>query len=120
VYGEGLSDQNLCGRLFRRYDTAGLAVNECYDFKGNLLESTQQLASDYRNSPDWSALGDLTTATQLDPAAAPLLSESDRFTTTTTYDALNRPIQLVTPHSTALRPNVLRPTYNKANLVDRL
>jgi RHS repeat-associated protein len=120
VYGEGLPDRNLCGRLFRQYDTAGLAGHERYDFKGNLLEGTRQLGLDYRTSPDWTLLGELTDAPALDAAAAPLLSKADRFTATTTYDALNRPIQLVTPHSTATRPTVLRPTYNEANLLVRL
>lgn len=43
VYGESHPDaaRNLKGRLFRHYDGAGMASNERYDFKGNLLESAR-------------------------------------------------------------------------------
>jgi len=114
VYGEGQAGLNLCGRLFRQYDTGGLASNDQYDFKGNLASSTRQLARDYRQSPDWSPLADLTTTADLDTAAGPLLNSTDNFSTATTYDALNRPIQVVTPHSATMHPNVLRPGYNQA------
>jgi RHS repeat-associated protein len=120
VYGEGLSARSLCGRLFRQYDTAGLASNERYDFKGNLIESSRQLASDYSQSVDWSTLATLTDAAALDAATAGLLIAAHRFSAITAYDALNRPIQLVTPHSAGMRPNVLQPSYNEANLLARM
>jgi RHS repeat-associated protein len=120
LYGEDQPERNLCGRLVRQYDAAGLAINESYDFKGNLLASVRQLAREYRNTTDWSSLADLVDANALDAAAAPLLIEADRFRATTTYDALNRPIQLVTPHSASMRPNIVQPTYNDANLVESL
>src|SRR6266567_3751706 len=113
VYGEGLPDRNLGGRLYRRYDTTGLAVDERYDFKGNLLESTRQLSREYRNTPDWSALADVIEMAELDAAAVPLLVAVDRFTATTSYDALNRPIQLVTPHTPGIRASVVRPAYGE-------
>jgi RHS repeat-associated protein len=114
VYGEGKPGLNLCGRLFRQYDPGGLASNDQYDFKGNLVSSTRQFTRDYHQSPDWSPLADLTTAADLDIAASPLLSSAESFSTATTYDALNRPIQVVTPHSATMHPNVLRPGYNQA------
>lgn len=117
VYGDGLPAANLCGRLFRRYDCGGVAINAQYDFKGNLLASRRQLANDYRQSVDWSPLANLTDAAALDAAAAPLLAAADTFAGTSRYDALNRPIQVVTPHSAAMRPNVLRPLYSEANLL---
>ncbi|HEU5368180.1 MAG TPA: SpvB/TcaC N-terminal domain-containing protein [Ktedonobacterales bacterium] len=120
VYGEGQADRNLCGRLLRQYDPAGLASNERYDFKGNLLESARQFAREYRQSVDWSALANLTNAAALDAASASLLVAADRFLATTTYDALNRSIQMVTPHSAGMRPNVLRPSYSEANLLNQL
>jgi hypothetical protein len=38
----------------------------------------------------------------------------------TTYDALNRPITLTTPHTPTMSPNVIRPGYNEANLLERV
>ncbi|HEV8325327.1 MAG TPA: SpvB/TcaC N-terminal domain-containing protein, partial [Myxococcota bacterium] len=119
VYGEGMSDRNLCGRLYRQYDGGGVATSERYDFKGNLLESSRQLARAYRTAVDWTPLGDLAGAA-LDAAAAPLLVAADRFTATTAYDALNRAVQTVTPHSDTMRPSVLRSSYNEANLLERM
>jgi RHS repeat-associated protein len=120
VYGEGLAGSNLSGRLFRQYDTAGLASNERYDFKGNLIESARQLAREYSQTVDWASLEKLTDAAALDAHAALLLIAADRFVATTAYDALNRPIQMVTPHSATMRPNVLQPSYNEANLLARI
>ena len=43
------------------------------------------------------------------------LLETDPFTSSVTYDALNRPVSVTTPdHS------VYRPTFNEANLLDRV
>ena len=65
-YGEGLTDAealNLRTRIYRHFDSAGVATNarldvdgnpiEAYDFKGNLLHSTRRLVSDYTAIPDW-------------------------------------------------------------------
>jgi len=120
VYGEGQPDHNLCGRLWRHYDGASLASNERYDFTGNLTQSARQLASEYRQSLDWSPLANLTDAGQLDAAATALLIQEDRFVALTRYDALNRPIQTVTPHSAMMHPNIVRPSYNEASLLERL
>jgi RHS repeat-associated protein len=120
VYGEGQPAANLCGRMFRHYDTAGAIFTDLYDYTGNLLSSDRQLAADYHQSPDWSALADLTDPAALDPAAAALLAPGDRFDASTAYDALNRPIQSVTPHSTTMKPNVTRPSFDEGGLVDRV
>ncbi|NGO54716.1 SpvB/TcaC N-terminal domain-containing protein [Allomesorhizobium camelthorni] len=123
-YGEGIPDAealNLRTRLYRRFDSAGIATNarldatgkprEAYDFKGNLLRSTRQLISDYTTIPDWG------NSPQLD---------AETFEGGTRYDALDRPIQLVAPHSSAKRAehrakfNVIQPVYNEASLLERL
>jgi RHS repeat-associated protein len=117
VYGEGQSAYNVSGRLFRHYDPAGAAITDAYDFKGNLLSSSRWLAADYHAAPDWIALKDLTDPAALDLAAGPQLSTIDRFDSTNWFDALNRVIQSVTPHSTSMSPNVVRPSYNEANLL---
>jgi RHS repeat-associated protein len=118
--GNGLADAktlNLRGKPYQHYDTAGLAISmahnpgtgtdEAFDFKGNLLRSTRQLVSDYKTTPDWSQ--------------SPAL-ETEIFSSSTRYDALNRPTQMVAPHSNQLgtKVNVIRPGYNEANLLERM
>jgi RHS repeat-associated protein len=120
IYGEGRHDLNLCGRLFRQYDGSGLVETGRCDFKGNLVDTVRQFAREYRSSIDWLPLADLDEPADLDAAAEALLIAGDRYTATTTYDALNRPIQVVTPHSTTVSPNVVRPSYNEGNLVSRV
>ena len=114
VYGEGQpNDQalNLRTRAFKHYDTAGVVTSmghnattnkdEAYDFKGNLLRSSRQLLEDYKSLPDW-------------PGAMPNLRQ-EAFTTSTQYDALNRAVATTTPDA-----SVIRPTYNEANLLERV
>ena len=120
VYGEGQADANLCGQRWRLYDAAGLVIANGHDFKGNLLSSTRQLAAEYRRSTDWMPLATLTGAAELDAAATGLLSLVDRFDSNTVYDALNRPIQIVTPHGSTVRPNVLRHGYNEVRQLVRV
>jgi RHS repeat-associated protein len=108
---------NLRGQPYKHYDTAGLATSmgrnpvtgqdEAFDFKGNPLRNTRQLASNYKTTPDWSE----------EPAL-----EAEIFTSSTRYDALNRPIQLITPHSNQLgtKLNIIRPGYNEAGLLERM
>lgn len=110
---------NLRTRIYRHFDSAGLAINarldangdptEAYDFKGNLLCSTRRLVSDYKGIPDWSQ-----------PAEPQLEAES--FVGSTRYDALNRPIQSIAPHSSLGRGkfNVIQPVFNEANLLERV
>ena len=103
VYGEGqLNDQrlNLRGRVFQQFDGAGVVTNNRFDFKGNLLSGTRQLLRDYKDEVDW--------------GQSPVL-ENETFTSSTSYDALNRPVTLTAPDR-----SVIRPTYNDANLLERL
>lgn len=123
-YGEGLAnaeDLNLRTRVYRHHDSAGVLIHarldtaeqpiEAYDFKGNLKCSTRRLATDYRATPDWSQ----------DPDAQ---LDAERFESRTRYDALNRPIQSIAPHSSGARPqhphriHVIQPRFNEANLLD--
>lgn len=98
---------NHRGRPYKVYDNAGVVTSEAYDFKGNLLRSSRQLRHGYKNTADW----------QQNPELEPEI-----FRSRTWYDALNRPIQLVAPHSDkpGTRFNVLRPAYNEANLLERV
>jgi RHS repeat-associated protein len=119
-YGEGLANAealNLRTRIYRRSDSAGVAANarfdangnplEAYDFKGNLLRSSRRLISDYAGIPDW----------LLNPQL-----DAETFEGGTRYDALNRPVQSIAPHSSLARPtvNVIQPVFNEANLLERV
>ena len=118
VYGEstsgGLSaaqilQGNFRGKPYKHYDTAGVVTSEVYDFKGNLLRSARQVVRDYKATPDWSQ------------TPRPAL-EKEIFASSTRHDALNRPIQMVAPHSDQAdtRINVIQPGYNEADLLERL
>ena len=108
---------NLRTRVLRHFDGAGVVTNArlddagepsaAYDFKGNLLFSARRLARDYRATLDWSR----------DP---PLEEES--FRNSVRYDAFNRAIQSVLPHSSHARAkrHVIQPVFNEANLLERL
>jgi RHS repeat-associated protein len=108
---------NLRTRIYRHFDSAGVATNarldangdptEAYDFKGNLLHSTRRLVSDYKTIPDWLLDAQL---------------DAETFEGSTRYDALNRPVQSVAPHSSLARAkrNVIQPVFNEANLLERV
>ena len=102
-YGEGVPGAeagNLRTRMARQYDSAGLVVNEAYDFKGNLLRSGRRLAAVYRDVLDWAS-------------RVPL--EEREYRGRTSYDALNRPVAMTTPDG-----SVLVPAYNPASQLDRI
>jgi RHS repeat-associated protein len=96
---EQRQEANLQGKVYRQYDGAGVVTNEAYDFKGNLLRSTREIAQKYKETINWAV------------AQQP----GEGFTTSTTYDALNRPITLTTPDK-----SVVRRTYNEANLLEKV
>jgi RHS repeat-associated protein len=121
-YGEGIANAeslNLRTRIYRHSDSAGVGTNarfdvngkptEAYDFKGNLLCSTRRLARDHKAIPDWSQPAD------------PQL-EAELFAGSTRYDALNRPVQSIAPHSSLARAkfNVIQPVFNEANQLERV
>jgi RHS repeat-associated protein len=123
LYGEGHAAANLCGRLFRRYDSSGYVENIAFDYKGNLLSGARRLAAAYRKAIDWTPLVGLTTGAQLDAAAAaggliPTGDDGrDRFLRSTRYDALDRPTQVVAPHNATMKPNVLQPVYDEGAML---
>ncbi len=130
VYGEQHPEallRNLRGKLYLHFDQAGVAAGEAFDFKGNPVRSARRLAREYRQAVDWGAVDAALPAdstTGFDPAAleaavAPL-TEAETFTSGTTYDALNRPVRLTTPHTPAMQPSVIRPGYNEAGLLERV
>ena len=117
VYGEGHPDAeslNLRGQVYQAYDGAGVVTGRRFDFKDNPLESSRQLAREYRTTVDWSALADLKELGEIEAAGASLLG-ADVFTIQTDYDALNRPVAITTPDN-----SVTLPTYNEANLLEQM
>jgi RHS repeat-associated protein len=105
-YGEDLPDAkpfNLRGKVYRAWDQVGIATNHAYDFKGQLRRQSRQLCSEY-DQPyiDWT-----------DPEAVSL--ESEVFTTSTQYDALNRVTETISPDG-----SITHPHYNEAGLLDRV
>lgn len=115
VYGEAHPDAaalNLRGRVYHQYDGAGFVTSDAFDFKGNLLRSTRRLATEYRETVDWSVLTGRTNVDDIADAAEALL-ETETFTQRTAYDALNRPTSLTAPDESEIQP-----TYNEANLLE--
>ncbi|MFF0284090.1 SpvB/TcaC N-terminal domain-containing protein [Rhodococcus aetherivorans] len=119
-YGESVANAkalNLRTRIYRHSDSAGITTNarldtngtplEAYDFKGNSLHTTRHLVSDYKEIPDWSSNPRL---------------EDETFEASTRYDALNRPIQSIAPHSNRVGTtrNIIQPVFNEANLLERV
>lgn len=101
IYGEDQPNDtqlNLRGKAYQQLDGAGIVTNEKYDFKGNLLSARRQFLQNYKDDVDWAQFAAL---------------EDESFASTTTYDALNRPVTLTTPDQ-----SVIRPTYNEANLLN--
>ena len=99
---------NLRGKVYQNFDTAGVLTNHAYDFKGNLLRSERVMIRDFKSTPDWSV-------------TPPPALELDVFTSSTVYDALNRPAQVIPPHlgGATDRCNVIEPRYNEAGLLER-
>ncbi|MGE5465525.1 MAG: SpvB/TcaC N-terminal domain-containing protein, partial [Syntrophothermus sp.] len=113
IYGETQSnpeEKNLRGKVYQIFDQAGIVTNNEYDFKGNLLHSSRQLAKDYKNTLNWPA------------TVEQEMLEGEIFTSSTTYDALNRPVELIAPHSNKpeTKINIIRPRYNEANLLESI
>jgi RHS repeat-associated protein len=106
IYGETQSNAqalNLCGRVYQQYDAAGVATNNAFDFKGNLLVSSRELLLvDYKDSVDWSV------------TPSPTLT-GETFTGSSTFDALNRPVTLTSPDA-----SVIVPTYDLQGMMTQV
>lgn len=105
---------NLIGQVVRAYDQSGVVQLREVDFKGNVLHTRKKLATNYKTTVNWSALGSLTTQTAVDAAALSLL-ETEQFDTIRAYDALNRPTSVKLPDATEVVPG-----YNKASLLEMM
>ncbi len=116
VYGEDVVDANvlnLRGRLFRQYDGAGLVETSSFDFDGNPLVQSRTFVRDAESTPDWSGLPEGTPADVATAAAARL--EEETFTTSTTWDALGRPVEQIDADG-----SITRPTYEEGGRLQSL
>ncbi|GAA3788795.1 SpvB/TcaC N-terminal domain-containing protein [Streptomyces phyllanthi] len=83
------AEANLRAQMFESFDSSGVTTHLRYDFAGRLVHSEYRLAAAYRELPDWSQ------PPQLEGPALP---------TTTSYDALGRPVSRVLPDGSLLTP----------------
>ncbi|NNV57631.1 insecticidal toxin complex protein [Panacibacter sp. KCS-6] len=104
---ELLAQQNLnfIGSSPVQYDSAGITRVRKLDFKGNPLESSRQLCKDYKTIPDWTTI-------------AVIEMEDEIFISSGEFDALNRPLQIRTPHTEVIPASVMLPVYNEAGVLD--
>ncbi len=112
IYGEAKPSSettNHRGQVWKVYDGAGLAINEHFDFKGNLEQGARRLLKD----------GTLKTIhwphnnRTFDENNSQSLLETLTYTSKTEYDGLNRVTHSETPDGTVQKPH-----YNEANLLD--
>jgi len=107
IYGEGQANEyqfNLRGKVFQQYDTAGIVQSVRFDFKGNPLESSQRLNSNYKDISNWTAAA----------ISTPSL-EPDIYSTTSEFDALNRPVLTLTPDNSETKP-----VFNEAGMLEQV
>ncbi|GAA4469208.1 SpvB/TcaC N-terminal domain-containing protein [Phytohabitans houttuyneae] len=99
VYGEAQGTAgNHRTRVYEVFDAVGRVTHLSYDFAGNLTASRRDLLRDWDSTVDWSD----------DPPV-----DDGSFTSTGTYDALNRVVTATTPDG-----SVYRPGWNEAGLLD--
>ena len=104
VYGETRPNpeaKNQRGKVVQLFDQAGVVTSDDYDFKGNLLSSQRQLAREYKTTLDWSA--DPCHWKPRSTRVAPPMTRSTGPTAVTAPDN-----------------SVYRPTFNEANLLERV
>ncbi len=118
---------NSLGKPRRHFDEAGLLTIHAYDFKGNVLEKSRRPLS-LQTMLDAMAQGngrsvsiDWTTGDNANPEtlAGQFLS-SKSYTTTVTYDALNRSRQTTLPEDQSGHRTVFTPSYNAAGNLESL
>jgi RHS repeat-associated protein len=118
VYGDqhpNAVQLNLLGSAHEVFDPAGLVRVPAFDFKGNPTSVERLLALDYQSAPNWGNLATQPDYPSIQAAANPSLDLSETFTASSTYDALNRPVQVTLHGST-----IFRPTYDEGNLLASL
>jgi RHS repeat-associated protein len=91
VYGEQMPDaekHNWRSKMVTSFDESGMGTIDDYDFKGNPLRGHLQYVKNYKDLLDWST-------------DVPLLQE--KYSTSNTYDALNRSVIGILPDGTVIK-----------------
>ncbi len=117
VYGDIIPNaetQNLRGVAFQMYDQAGVITVKNIDFKGNPNEVERRLTKEYKQVIDWKVLEGINDFATIQALANPFL-ETEIFTSKATLDALGRPLTVILPDN-----SVVRPTYNEGNGLESL
>lgn len=92
VYGDSLDEtgkpvvanpemMNLRGRVYKRYDQAGVLQTSAYNIAGQPLQTSRQLRQDYKQEANWNDVSAATLSTLLQPTI---------YQETYQYDALGR------------------------------
>jgi RHS repeat-associated protein len=122
---------NLLGRPYQTYDEAGRTGASSYDLDGNLLEKTRRTlaasvlvsalpgpAGDWANAAyqaDWQPAAGQSLGQHADP-----LLDLTAYTTTTTYDALARPVTVTAPLDADGNRKILQYAYGRAGALTAL
>ncbi|MGC4863161.1 SpvB/TcaC N-terminal domain-containing protein [Micromonospora sp. DT41] len=130
VYGEQhpeAAQRNLRGAMHLHLDQAGTISTEQRDAGNNLVRVTRRLTGGtrYRSIVDWTdvdadhaalptAADALIDVATLDARLASMLGD-EAWTTSTTYDALNRPVVVTAPHTSGRPPTLVRSHYDEGN-----
>jgi RHS repeat-associated protein len=104
IYGENQPEDkahNLRGKLYQSFDQSGRTETPEYDFKGNALSGNKRLAAEYKQMVDWNVADPL------------ILLENETFSSSSAFDALNRPVEMTLPDKSRVVPG-----YNEAGLLE--
>ncbi|KAF1983001.1 SpvB-domain-containing protein [Aulographum hederae CBS 113979] len=103
--GRGLTESeastsNSRGKIIRVLDQAGVSTMNGYDFKGNMTGWSRRFAQNYKSTLNWK------TQVPLEDAV---------HTTTSTFDAVNRPMKVVSPDQ-----SVVQYAYNAGGTLEQI
>lgn len=104
-YGETqaqIPNRNLRGRLYQLKDLSGIVVNSQYSLLGGLLETSRQMAADYKTAINWNSL-------------PPPALEIEVYTSRFTFNALNLQLTQTTPDG-----SVTTNEYNRAGYLNQV
>jgi RHS repeat-associated protein len=122
TYGDQAADQTQAladhrlGRLWRHLDEAGLLVAESYDFAGRLTQQIRQVVSDAAianaEPAGWTANWATTPPESvLDPV---------EHRTSTRYDVLGRPVEILAPVGAPSQRRRVVPTYGRSGALQSI
>jgi RHS repeat-associated protein len=112
----GPADHNLLGKPHVQHDGAGTLTFASYDFKGNLLETTREVIADSAIAAQVDAGAGLARKLVVNWDAPPALEGA--YTTSVSYDALNRMTLTRLPVDEAGERKAIVPVYNRGGALE--